>query len=245
MNADLLQRLIDAGTPSALVAEVALEIARAEAVAAAPSQPSAGALRTRRWREARHQASPSVTCASPVTMVTGCDDGDGGDAADPAPNKRPLNPKINPTPHTGGAPAHEGTHEAAIPGHRLPVLPVLVAWAYWASLVDSQRPAKEARRATTLPDGFTPKLVGDAAQIVAAWPPGMFERELAQWRDHHASRGTTAKDWQASLRTWIRNAEKFRTERNERTSRPARTDRPSGWAPRPGVAGLEPASLDD
>ena len=34
-------------------------------------------------------------------------------------------------------------------------------------------------------------------------------KELAQFQDHHEAKGSTMKDWDAALRTWIRNAAKF------------------------------------
>lgn len=61
MTAELLARLIEAGTPAALVAEVAMLAARADAQIEAASQPTKGALRMRRMRE-RHAASQGVTC---------------------------------------------------------------------------------------------------------------------------------------------------------------------------------------
>lgn len=76
-----------------------------------------------------------------VTKVTV---GDEGDASAPAPNKAPHTPKINPTPHGCEAGAHEHACEGPIPGHRLPDLLVLVAWAYWASLGAARETALKA-----------------------------------------------------------------------------------------------------
>ena len=36
--------------------------------------------------------------------------------------------------------------------------------------------------------------------------------ELAAFCDHHAAKGTTFKDWQAGMRTWLRNAAKYRQQ---------------------------------
>lgn len=33
--------------------------------------------------------------------------------------------------------------------------------------------------------------------------------EQAAFEDHHAANGSTFKDWQAALRTWLRNAARF------------------------------------
>jgi len=108
MSADLIERLIESGTPAALVAEVAMALAAAQAKADAQVEaalaPSAGALRTRRWRE-RHAASQGVTCDASDEGVTP------DVTPDPSPNKSPPNPqKLTPTPRTGGK---ARTHEAS------------------------------------------------------------------------------------------------------------------------------------
>lgn len=65
------------------------------------------------------------------------------------------------------------------------------------------------KRASSLPDDFTPSLTQKAQKIVASWPRGMFERELDKFRDHHTAKGSTFKDWQAAFRTWISNADQW------------------------------------
>lgn len=85
------------------------------------------------------------------------------------------------------------------------------------------RKTRERALAHRLPFNFEPVLTEDAQRIVDSWPPGVFEREMAQWRDHHTAKGTTAKDWQASLRTWLRKADDYRTERNGRQLQTHRT----------------------
>lgn len=82
-------------------------------------------------------------------------------------------------------------------------------------------PTREKALSSRLPINFEPVLTPDAQSLVDSWPPGMFEREMAQWRDHHTAKGTTAKDWQASLRTWLRRADEYRAERNGRQLQPA------------------------
>lgn len=42
--------------------------------------------------------------------------------------------------------------------------------------------------------------------------------ELPQFRDHHAAKGSTMKDWNAALRTWIRNAAKFNRGKNNKSN---------------------------
>lgn len=78
--------------------------------------------------------------------------------------------------------------------------------------------ASLVKRATALPANFTPHLVDKCAAIVDLWPPGMLEREIDQFRDRHIAHGTLSKDWQASFRTWVRNAEKWRDKNGKRPS---------------------------
>jgi hypothetical protein len=58
-----------------------------------------------------------------------------------------------------------------------------------------------------IPDVFTP------TDEQRAWATeggvGNVDSETAQWWDHHKAKGTTAVDWNASWRTWMRNAVKF------------------------------------
>jgi len=67
------------------------------------------------------------------------------------------------------------------------------------------KPARTKNR-STIPAGFTPEPVP---------MPDWFQEatELAQWRDYHSAKGTLGVDWNASWRTWCRNAQKFRAER--------------------------------
>jgi hypothetical protein len=108
-------------------------------------------------------------------------------------------------------------------------------------------PSKVARedRASRLADDWSPKpLTGVSAVIVDRWEPGRLERALDGFRNHHAGKGSRMVDWDAAWRTWVGNEEKF-TSRDRRNAQRNYHDRPSGWAPRAGHAGLEPASLDD
>jgi len=70
---------------------------------------------------------------------------------------------------------------------------------------------------TRLPADFDPVLTEAARTVVDAWPPGMLERELAQFKDRATARGETYRDWQAAFRTWIGNADKWRRERGNGT----------------------------
>lgn len=71
---------------------------------------------------------------------------------------------------------------------------------------DRSTAGKPARRATQLPSDFKPS---QAALDLAAEKGVDLRAEWPQFVDHHKSRGTTMKDWDAALRTWIRNAVKF------------------------------------
>lgn len=73
---------------------------------------------------------------------------------------------------------------------------------------------REGRRGTSLPEIFP--TLADIQAACALWRErgrdDLCDRvadEAAQFRDHHASRGTVAKDWPATWRTWVRNALKF------------------------------------
>ncbi len=62
------------------------------------------------------------------------------------------------------------------------------------------------KRATALPDCFEPDdtAVGLASQLGVD-----LAGELAAFADHHLAKGSTYRDWQAALRTWLRNAARF------------------------------------
>lgn len=62
------------------------------------------------------------------------------------------------------------------------------------------------KRATQLPDDFEPD---DTAAALAAELCVSLTAELPKFRDYHAARGKPMKNWQAALRTWLRNAKQF------------------------------------
>jgi hypothetical protein len=69
--------------------------------------------------------------------------------------------------------------------------------------------------------------------MLAGWPAGLIERELARFRDHwRAAGGANARkhDWDAAWRNWLRKADDERP-------RPRTTKRPD-----PGAQPGEPAS---
>lgn len=87
-------------------------------------------------------------------------------------------------------------------------------------------PGRSPSRGTPLPDDFKPILTDEAQALVARWPDGLLDREIAQWKDHHRTKGTKALDWQASLRTWLRNTEQW-SQRNEQRGSYSRSSRKS------------------
>lgn len=69
------------------------------------------------------------------------------------------------------------------------------------------KPKPPPRRATQRPADFRP----NQGHVDLAAELGIDLRtEWAQFCDHHDAKGTTFKDWPAALRTWIRNAAKYR-----------------------------------
>jgi hypothetical protein len=98
-------------------------------------------------------------------------------------------------------------------------------------------------RGTRLPADWGPSpLTEKTAEMVAAWPVGMLERELSKFRDHFAktpgARGRSL-DWNASLRNWLRTAD----ERKPRNGQlPANITSLRGHRPDPALDLLRAAS---
>jgi hypothetical protein len=62
------------------------------------------------------------------------------------------------------------------------------------------------KRATQLPEGFTPNNKG----IDMARAAGLnVDREVSKFCDHHAAKGSKFMNWQAAWRTWVGNAVDF------------------------------------
>ncbi len=158
MTTDLLKRLILAGTPAELVAEVAQALTHAVAASTAIDrrrERDAARQQDRRDRLKAEAASRDVTGHN----VTSRDDADNSvtsrDAA-PSPDKAPQTPKINPTPHGGEAGARETAHEGPIPGWILPDLLTAQLLAYLASLTARGDAARNALwNGTPPPPGVT------------------------------------------------------------------------------------------
>lgn len=65
---------------------------------------------------------------------------------------------------------------------------------------------ESAKRARQLPDDFAPN---DGHRTFAVQNEINLADELVAFRDFHLARGNAMKDWDAALRTWLRNANKF------------------------------------
>lgn len=62
------------------------------------------------------------------------------------------------------------------------------------------------KRAKQLPDNFQPT---DAHRQLATELGVQLTIELPKFTDYHRAKGSTMKDWDAALRTWLRNAAQF------------------------------------
>lgn len=78
------------------------------------------------------------------------------------------------------------------------------------------------KRASQLPDDFEPD---DTAVALAVELGVLLSAELPKFRDYHAARGKPMKDWQAALRTWLRNAKAF----TRPTPKQSDADRRAAW----------------
>lgn len=81
------------------------------------------------------------------------------------------------------------------------------------------RRGKSAR----LPDDWEPEpLTGKTAEMVAAWPVGMIERELSKFKDYWKSasgRRAAKPDWQAAWRFWLTNADDWKPKNGQSQQR--------------------------
>lgn len=84
-----------------------------------------------------------------------------------------------------------------------------------ADETESKRRRKTSMRHDWQPDS------DNVARLKAKFPKVDVDGELETFRDHFISKGETRLDWDASLRTWIRNAETYRQRREG--------EKPGGW----------------
>ena len=83
---------------------------------------------------------------------------------------------------------------------------------------DASPSIKPSRKACQLPADFLPN---EAGQALAAKHGLILQDELCRFTDHHLSKGSTFKDWQAAFRTWLGNSAKWsRPQTTASTGRP-------------------------
>ncbi len=71
-------------------------------------------------------------------------------------------------------------------------------------------PAKPKRRTKSTKVPLPDDLVPDASCLTLARKHGVdLAEEMPQFIDHHTKNGTRFADWQAAIRTWVRNAKRF------------------------------------
>jgi len=68
------------------------------------------------------------------------------------------------------------------------------------------KPVKESRRASQYPKELTPN---DGNRDLAKRLGVNLESEFEAFSDHHRSKGSTFKDWNLALNTWLRNSVKY------------------------------------
>lgn len=89
----------------------------------------------------------------------------------------------------------------------------------------SKEPSLKTNKGVQLPEGFKP---GSAHETMAADLQIDLASEFEAFSDYHRSKGTTFKDWDAALRTWLRNANKFKRTAPAAVAKP-RASRHSGF----------------
>jgi len=93
-------------------------------------------------------------------------------------------------------------------------------------------------------------LPDEVAKVVAGWPPGRLDEEIAEFRDfwisdagQRASKLDWDRTWWNRLRAIIKHDRRQEEKRGD--GKRFSNNRPSGFAPRPGREGSEPAYLAD
>lgn len=67
------------------------------------------------------------------------------------------------------------------------------------------------KKSCQLPNDFVPK---ETHYVLAKKLGVHLDNEFEHFRDHHLARGSTMKDWNAALNTWLRNAAKFNKQKS-------------------------------
>ena len=95
----------------------------------------------------------------------------------------------------------------------------------------------KSKRATQYPENFQVSPEVQAWALKERLPDP--ETQLPAFRDYHQAKGSTFKDWEAALRTWLRNAPKFAGNGQSRTSDLAHSTVPP-YKPKPKEAKASP-----
>mgnify|MGYP001399035751 CR=1 FL=1 len=100
--------------------------------------------------------------------------------------------------------------ETQAKAHQTPCTSLLIPDGISSALTADDEPQRKTsgtpKRATQLPEDFYPD--GTALSLAAELGVSL-SAELPKFRDYHTARGKPMKDWQAALRTWLRNAKQF------------------------------------
>lgn len=79
---------------------------------------------------------------------------------------------------------------------------------------------KKSKRKTRMTEGWSPD-EANLERLRSRYPKVDLNGEIERFRDHWIGKGETRADWNASLRTWVSNAETYRQRREG--------ERPGGW----------------
>lgn len=226
---DLLARLIAIGTPADLVAEVAMEIARADVVRRQEAEEAARkekkrADTARRQREFKARNRQQVTQDNAGNALPAS-----ASVTDVALSLSPNDNNSNPHTHT-----HRDNNHGREAEFRI------VAWLAWlAELTANAKPRKPK------PDGIKPHpmpadwqpgaLPPKVAALADLWPPGRLEREAEACRDYWLDRPTEKRPgWDRTFHNRIRDIHDrvLKESRNDRSQNhrgsPARPRQPDG-----------------
>ncbi len=116
--------------------------------------------------------------------------------------------------------------ETQAKAHQTPCTSLLIPDGISSALTADDEPQRKTsgtpKRATQLPEDFYPD--GTALSLAAELGVSL-SAELPKFRDYHTARGKPMKDWQAALRTWLRNAKQFAKP----AARQTESDRRASW----------------
>lgn len=113
---------------------------------------------------------------------------------------------------------------------------------------DGENQEQRARKPHRLPSDWHPKpLPADLAAVVAPWPSGAIEREMAKFRDWAKSAAGKAglkSDWDATWRNWLRRRDDEGTYRNAPRNQDFRSSHGNGADRRNSLARACDEALD-